>query len=228
MKLLDIIRTLASFGEVVEALKGRDAMIESWFRREVKDLQWRLQLLENHPDERRRRNTVIEQGGLANPYRYGVPAQIDPAGKIEPSVAPDVPPQAATQIQAKSQDQSVPGKTKASFKTSAIRPRASDALTFYEQLGGYTVVSRLTELEPFVQIDDETHRALLRQQAKWRFQFFTAPRKYTKRKSKMFHTRLQAEQFAFDVLKIHEAQCIARNKPTDWWNRVTIFEEIKR
>lgn len=37
-----------------------------------------------------------------------------------------------------------------------------------------------------------------------------------------------ADAIAKHDLKIHEAECIAREKPTDWWSRVKIFEVVKR
>lgn len=88
MNLREIWHKLFNFSDAVERLKSRDEMIERLIRRELKDIHWRLEMLENNPDERRRRNTVIEQGGLANPYRNGVHAKLDPAGKIGHSVVP--------------------------------------------------------------------------------------------------------------------------------------------
>lgn len=201
MKLRDIWHTLVNFGDAVERLKSRDEMIERLIRREVKVIQWRLEMLENNPDERRRRNTVIEQGGLANPYRNGVPVKLDPAGKIGHSVAP------------------MPAIEKHDDKA----PDVSPALEFYNAAGGYAWFKRyVTPRKSIVNL----YQRMEVGRNDWRIMFgaFVKGRS----KSKHFNTRREAEQFAFDVLTIHEAECIKRKAPTDWWNRVKIFEVIKR
>lgn len=98
----------------------------------------------------------------------------------------------------------------------------SPAQEFYNAAGGYAWFRRnVTEEQTCVKLNrrsDWKHK-----QYQLTFGIFHRGRS----KSKTFNTRREAEQFAFDVLKIHEAECIARKKPTDWWNRVKIFEEIK-
>ena len=213
MKLRDIWHTLVSFGDAVERLKSRDEMIERLIRREVKDIHWRLEMLENNPDERRRRNTVIEQGGLANPYRNGVPAKLDPAGKIGHSVAPS--PERALNAAAV--------LAEAIAKHDVKAPDVSPALEFYNAAGGYAWFKRhATKSASVVHL---YHRTDSRGK-QWQATFGSTHK--GRSKSKTFDSRREAEQFAFDVLTIHEAECIKRKAPTDWWNRVKIFEVIKR
>ena len=214
MRLRDIWHTLVSFGDAVERLKSRDEMIERLIRREVKDIQWRLEMLENNPDERRRRNTVIEQGGLANPYRNGVPAKLDPAGKIGHSVAPA--PERALNAAAVLADAIAKHDDKA--------PDVSPALEFYNAAGGYAwfkknATAGKTAIGSIRLRTDKTSLP-------WKFDI--GRHGAGRSKSRCFATRREAEQFAFDVLSIHEAECIKRKAPTDWWNRVKIFEVIKR
>lgn len=213
MKLRDIWHTLVSFGDVVERLESRDEMIERLIRREVKDIHWRLGMLENNPDERRRRNTVIEQGGLANPYRNGVPAKLDPAGKIDHSVAPT--PERALNAAAV--------LAEAIATHGAKAPDVSPALEFYNAAGGYAWFRR--------NVTSERSCVKLSKRNDWKYkQWQLTFGAFVKGRSKCksFNTRREAEQFAFDVLTIHEAECIKRKAPTDWWNRVKIFEVIKR
>lgn len=201
MKLRDIWHTLVNFGDAVERLKSRDEIIERLIRREVKVIHWRLEMLENNPDERRRRNTVIEQGGLANPYRNGVPAKLDPAGKAGHSVAPS------------------PAIEKHDDKA----PDVSPALEFYNAAGGYAWFRR--------NVTSERSCVKLSKRNDWKYkQWQLTFGAFVKGRSKCksFTSRREAEQFAFDVLTIHEAECIKRKAPTDWWNRVKIFEVIKR
>lgn len=213
MKLRDIWHTLVNFGDAVERLKSRDEIIERLIRREVKDIHWRLEMLENNPDERRRRNTVIEQGGLANPYRNGVPVKLDPAGKIGHSVAPS--PERALNAAAV--------LAEAIAKHDDKAPDVSPALEFYNAAGGYAWFKRYAT--PRNSVVNLYHRADV-DRKHWRVMFGCTAR--GRSKSKTFDSRREAEQFAFDVLTIHEAECIKRKAPTDWWNRVKIFEVIKR
>ena len=200
MKLRDIWHKLVCFGDAVERLKSRDEMIERLIRREVKDIQWRLEMLENNPDERRRRNTVIEQGGLANPYRNGVPVKLDPAGKIIHSVAP------------------APAIEKHEDKA----PDVSPALEFYNAAGGYTWFKHYAMKSGSVV---HLYRRTDGRGKQWQATFGSTHK--GRSRSKTFATRREAEQFVFDVLTIHEAECIKRKSPTDWCNRVKIFDLIK-
>lgn len=213
MKLRDMLQTIVNFGKVVEQLKSRDEMIERLIRREIKDIQWRLNMLENNPDERRRRNTVIEQGGLANPYRNGVPVSVDPAGKIGHSVAPT--PERALNAAAVLADAIAKHDDKA--------PDVSPALEFYNAAGGYAWFRR--------NVTSERSCVKLGKRNDWKYkQWQLTFGAFVKGRSKCksFDTRREAEQFAFAVLTIHESECIKRKSPTDWWSRVKIFEVIKR
>lgn len=200
MKLRDIWHTLVNFGDAVERLKSRDEIIERLIRREVKDIQWRLEMLENNPDERRRRNTVIEQGGLANPYRNGVP------------VSPERALNAAAVL------------AEAIAKHGDKTPDVSPALEFYNAAGGYAWFKKNATAGKTAigSIRLRTDKTAL----PWKFDI--GRHGAGRSKSRCFATRRKAESFAFDVLTIHEAECIKRKAPTDWWNRVKIFEVIKR
>lgn len=129
------------------------------------------------------------------------PVSVDPAGKIGHSVAP------------------APAIEKHDDKA----PNVSPALEFYNAAGGYLWFRRnVTKSASVVHL---YHRTDSRGK-QWQATFGSTHK--GRSKSKTFDTRREAEQFAFDVLTIHEAECIKRKAPTDWWNRVKIFEVIKR
>ena len=98
----------------------------------------------------------------------------------------------------------------------------TEALSFYESAGGFFWFKRATS--------KERHRVC----SIW-YRDMTVPKPWVltfgskgkgTTKSKAFPTRGEAEQFAFDVLQIHDGECTRRNKSTDWWKRVTIFEQL--
>lgn len=129
------------------------------------------------------------------------PVGVDPAGKIGHSVAPS------------------PAIEKHEDKA----PDVSPALEFYNAAGGCAWFKRhATKSASVVHL---YHRTDSRGK-QWQATFGSTHK--GRSKSKTFDTRREAEQFAFDVLTIHEAECIKRKAPTDWWNRVKIFEVIKR
>lgn len=141
------------------------------------------------------------------------PVSVDPAGKIGHSVAPS--PERALNAAAV--------LAEAIAKHGDKAPDVSPALEFYNAAGGYAWFKRyVTPRKSIVNL----YQRMEVGRNDWRIMFgaFVKGRS----KSKHFNTRREAEQFAFDVLTIHEAECIKRKAPTDWWNRVKIFEVIKR
>jgi len=102
-------------------------------------------------------------------------------------------------------------------------PDVSPALEFYNAAGGYAWFRR--------NVTSERSCVKLNKRSDWKNkQWQLTFGKFVKGRSKSstFATRLEAEQFAFDVLTIHEAECIKRKASTDWWSRVKIFEVISR
>ena len=102
-------------------------------------------------------------------------------------------------------------------------PDVSPALEFYNAAGGYAWFKRY--VTTFSSVVNLYHRADVGRKH-WYIRFGRTVK--GRAKSKTFATRREAEQFAFDVLTIHEAECIKRKAPTDWWSRVKIFEVVKR
>lgn len=102
-------------------------------------------------------------------------------------------------------------------------PDVSTALEFYNAAGGYAWFRR----------NVTTHKSCvkLNHRSDWKHKQYQLTFGIFHKglsKSKTFNTRREAEKFAFEVLSIHESECIKRKSPTDWWNRVKIFEVIKR
>ena len=143
------------------------------------------------------------------------PVSVDPAGKIGHSVAPS--PERALNAAAV--------LAEAIAKHDDKSPDVSPALEFYNAAGGYLWFRRnathgKVRVGSIYFRDDNGRRY-------WSLLF--GDKTFAGRsRSKTFASRREAEQFAFDVLTIHEAECIKRKASTDWWNRVKIFEVIKR
>ena len=141
------------------------------------------------------------------------PVSVDPAGKIGHSVVPS--PERALNAAAV--------LAEAIAKHDDKAPDVSPALEFYNAAGGYAWFKRhATKSASVVHL---YHRTDSRGK-QWQATFGSTHK--GRSKSKTFDTRREAEQFAFDVLTIHEAECIKRKAPTDWWSRVKIFEVITR
>lgn len=142
------------------------------------------------------------------------PVSVDPAGKIGHSVAPT--PERALNAAAV--------LAEAIAKHDDKAPDVSPALEFYNAAGGYAwfkknATAGKTAIGSIRLRTDKTSLP-------WKFDI--GRHGAGRSKSRCFATRREAEQFAFEVLTIHEAECIKRKAPTDWWNRVKIFEVIKR
>lgn len=141
------------------------------------------------------------------------PVSVDPAGKAGHSVAPT--PERALNAAAV--------LAEAIAKHDDKAPDVSPALEFYNAAGGYAWFRR--------NVTSERSCVKLSKRNDWKYkQWQLTFGAFVKGRSKCksFNTRREAESFAFDVLTIHEAECIKRKAPTDWWNRVKIFEVIKR
>lgn len=90
---------------------------------------------------------------------------------------------------------------------------------FYDQMGGYDMMRTVTKYERFIFIqhhpsDRKPYDLIVTKGTGYQHRI----------KRKTFKTREEAEQFAFDVLQIHEAQCIKNNSSTKWMQNVNIFE----
>lgn len=168
------------------------------------------------------------------------PVSVDPAGKIGHSVVPDSERQPSFTyvfegpVGGGGSGRNVPPSPERALNAAAVlaeaiakhdakAPDVSPALEFYNAAGGYAWFKRhATKSASVVHL---YHRTDSRGK-QWQATFGSTHK--GRSKSKTFDSRREAEQFAFDVLTIHEAECIKRKAPTDWWNRVKIFEVIKR
>lgn len=105
-----------------------------------------------------------------------------------------------------------------------VKETPTAAMAFYEDVGGYMwFKSNVTVGRRNV---CKIRQRTIGTKMYWQIVFGIWGSGRGRSKSKCFPTRREAEQFAFDVLQIHDAECTRRNKSTDWWNRVTIFEQL--